>query len=73
MSNGNVYISYVIQKEKSEHSHHAEIISLPAPQVAIYSENTSQKVIDWAKAKQDALPPSEKVVIINYFSISNVQ
>lgn len=65
-----VYISYVVQGDEV-HTHHSEIVEIPSPQISIYSDNVSKNVIEWVNAKQREMPDHEKIVIMNFFSISN--
>lgn len=66
------YISYVIQKEE-HHTHHGEIAELHLPKFNFYMDNTSQEVLEWADKKQNELRNGEKIVIINYFNVSDVK
>lgn len=65
-----VYISYVVQS-KEAHSHYSEMLTVAPAQYAVYTDITSQKVVEWANAKQQTLLPGEAIVILNYFPISN--
>jgi hypothetical protein len=71
MSN-KTYISFVVQSAEN-HTHQFEIVDLPEPGIAKYSDNTSQEVVKWAVNKQVQLKPNEKLVIINYFNVSNLE
>lgn len=66
------YISYVIQSNH-QHVHEATIADLNLPKFNFYSDNTSQEVLAWAEAKQKTLQQNEKLVILNYFNISNIK
>jgi len=72
MNNQETYISYVIQSDNN-HVHDFVITHLPRTQVAIYSDNTSQEVLKWSTEKQKSLMPNQKLVILNYFKISNYE
>lgn len=67
----NIYISFVIQSDQN-HSHDFEIVNLPKPKFGIYGDNSSQEVIKWLSEKQSHLPSNEKIVLVNYFIISNI-
>jgi hypothetical protein len=47
METHKTYISYVIQSQNQQ-VYDYEIVSLPCPGVALYSDNTSQKVVVWS-------------------------
>ncbi len=72
MSTFKTYISYVIQKE-SQHVHGFEIADFPLPKYSFYLDNSSQQVVMWAEEKQKALSANEKIIIINFFNVSNVK
>lgn len=72
MSTYKTYISYVIQKE-NQHTHEFEIVDFSLPKYNFYLDNSSQQVVSWAEAKQKQLGPDEKVVIMNFFNVSNVK
>jgi len=72
MSHYKTYISFVIQKGE-QHFHDAVIAELALPTFNFYSDNTSQEVIEWAEKKQLELKPDEKLIILNYFNISNIK
>lgn len=71
METHKTYISYVIQSGE-QHIHHSQIVNLPMPRAAVYTDNTSQKVLKWSIEKQRTLEPSDKLIVLNYFNISNV-
>lgn len=71
METHKTYISYVIQTN-GQHEHYSEVVNLPTPRVAVYTDNTSQEVLKWSLEKQKTLPESDKLVVLNYFNISNV-
>lgn len=54
MNSRKTYISYVIQTGNS-HVHYAEVVDLPRPETAIYSDNTGQEVYRWMQTKQQEL------------------
>lgn len=66
------YISFVVQSPQS-HLHFSEMVDLPEPAIAKYSDNTSQEVIKWSLKKQAQLKPDEKLVVTNYFTVSNIE
>jgi len=72
MNTFKTYISYVIQNGE-HHIHAAEIADLHLPKFNFYSDNTSQEVLQWAEDKQRTLGLNEKLIILNYFNISNVK
>jgi GH35 family endo-1,4-beta-xylanase len=72
MGHYKTYISFVIQKEE-QHIHDSIIAELSLPKFNFYSDNTSQEVLKWAYKKQQELKPNEKLVILNYFNISNIK
>ena len=71
METHKTYISYVIQSA-GQHVHHSEIVNLPAPRVALYTDNTSQEVLKWSKEKQKTIPQTDELIVLNYFNISNI-
>ncbi|ODT52294.1 MAG: hypothetical protein ABS68_09295 [Niastella sp. SCN 39-18] len=66
------YISFVIQSG-DQHVHAFEIADLKLPTFNFYADNTSQEVLEWAEQKQKTLNQDEKLIILNYFNISNVK
>jgi hypothetical protein len=72
MSTFKTYISYVVQKE-DQHVHGSEIVDFPLPKFSFYLDNSSQQVVKWAEEKQKTLTTSEKIIIINFFNVSNVK
>lgn len=72
MNNVGTYISFVIQNGQ-QHFHDFIIVELPVTQTSLYGDNTSQEVILWAKQKQETLKDGEKIIILNYFNISNLK
>ncbi|OJW30599.1 MAG: hypothetical protein BGO54_21950 [Sphingobacteriales bacterium 46-32] len=66
------YISFVIQ-EGERHVHDFVIADLNLPIFNFYLDNTSQQVVKWAEEKQKELKASEKIVIVNYFNVSNIK
>lgn len=67
-----LYISFVIQSDQN-HIHDFEIVELAKPKFGIYADNSSQGVIKWMETKQTQLPQNEKIVVLNYFNISNIE
>lgn len=72
MGHYKTYISFVIQKGE-QHIHDAVIAELSLPKFNFYSDNTSQEILKWAEKKQQELTSDEKLIILNYFNISNVK
>jgi hypothetical protein len=72
MNTYKTYISFVIQKGEL-HKHDFEIANLELPKFNFYSDNTSQEVLRWAEERQKKLQPDEKIIILNYFNISNIK
>jgi hypothetical protein len=66
------YISYVIQ-DGAVHTHNAEIVDLALPKYNFYMDNTSQQVVSWAQEKQSTLAANKKLIIINFFNVSNIK
>ena len=66
------YISYVIQNG-DVHTHNSEIVDLALPKYNFYMDNTSQQVVSWAQEKQRTLAPNEKLIILNFFNVSNIK
>ncbi len=66
------YISFVVQNG-DKHIHDFEIADLALPKYYFYLDNTSQQVVKWAEEKQKELRPPEKLVILNYFNVSNIK
>lgn len=72
MGHYKTYISFVIQKGE-QHTHDAVIAELSLPKFNFYSDNTSQEILKWAEKKQQELTSDEKLIILNYFNISNIK
>jgi hypothetical protein len=72
MSKFKTYISYVIQKG-DQHVHAFEIAELPLPKYSFYLDNSSQQVVKWAEEKQKEFNAGEKIIILNFFNVSNVK
>jgi hypothetical protein len=72
MSTFKTYISYVVQKG-NQHVHGFEIIDFPLPKYSFYLDNSSQQVVKWAEEKQKTLSANEKIIILNFFNVSNVK
>ena len=66
------YISFVVQPAQS-HSHQFEVVDLPEPMFAKYSDNISQEVLKWSVSKQAQLNSDTKLIVLNYFKISNLE
>lgn len=67
-----LYISFVIQTDQI-HIHDFVIVELPKPKFGIYADNSSQEVIKWMEGKQRQLVQNEKIVVLNFFAISNIE
>ena len=72
MSKYKTYISFVIQNGE-KHMHDFAIADLALPMYYFYLDNTSQQVVKWAEEKQKELRPNEKLIILNYFNVSNIK
>lgn len=72
MGHYKTYISFVVQNGE-QHIHDFVIAELELPKFNFYSDNTSQEVLRWADKKQEELKPGEKLIILNYFNISNIK
>lgn len=66
------YISFVIQTG-DKHIHDFAIADLALPKYYFYLDNTSQQVVKWAEEKQKELRSNEKLIIINFFNVSNIK
>ena len=66
------YISYVVQKG-DQHIHESTIAEFPLPKYSFYLDNSSQQVVKWAEEKQQKLSSDEKIVILNFFNVSNIR
>jgi hypothetical protein len=64
------YISYVVQR-RDGHEHYGEIVALPTPEVALYTDNTTEEVVRWVEAKQQKVGSDGTVVILNFFNVKN--
>ena len=53
--------------------HDFAIADLALPMYYFYLDNTSQQVVKWAEEKQKELRPNEKLIILNYFNVSNIK
>ena len=71
METHKTYVSYVIPAN-GQHEHYSEVVNLPTPRVEVYTDNTSQEVLKWSLEKQKTVPQTDKLVVLNYFNISNV-
>ncbi len=67
-----VYISYVIQSA-NQHTHEAALVDLPLPKYSFYLDNSAQQVVKWAADKEATLAEHEKIVILNFFNVTNVK
>jgi hypothetical protein len=72
MGHYKTYISFVVQSDE-QHIHDFVIAELVLPKFNFYSDNTSQEVLKGADKKQGELKPGEKLIILNYFNISNIK
>jgi hypothetical protein len=72
MSTYKTYISYVVQRD-GQHVHAFEVVDLPLPKYSFYMDNSSQQVVRWAQEKQQTLQTNEKIIILNFFNVSNVK
>ena len=72
MGHYRTYISFVIQKGEN-HIHDSAIAELSLPKFWFYSDNTSQEVLKWIDRKQTELNNDEKIILLNYFNISDVK
>lgn len=72
MSTYKVYISYVIQRA-DQHTHESALVDFALPKYSFYLDNSSQQVMKWAETKQSELNNNEKVVILNFFNVSNIK
>jgi hypothetical protein len=66
------YISYVVQKG-DQHIHESTIAELPLPKYSFYLDNSSQQVLNWAEEKQKTYSQNEKIIILNFFNVTNVK
>ena len=72
MAHYKTYISYVIQKGE-QHIHESSIEEFPFPKYSFYLDNSSQQIVKWEEEKQKTLNTGEKVIILNFFNVSNVK
>ena len=72
MGHYKTYISYVVQKG-DQHVHDWTIEEFPLPKFSFYLDNSSQQVLNWAEKKQMAYNQNEKIIILNFFNVSNVK
>jgi len=66
------YISYVIQNGEY-HKHEFAIVDFALPKYNFYLDNESQQIVKWSEEKQKELSTDEKIVIINFFHVSNIK
>jgi len=72
MGHYKTYISYVVQKG-DQHVHESTVAEFPLPKYSFYLDNSSQQVLKWADEKQKALNENEKVIILNFFNVTNIK
>lgn len=72
MAHFKTYISFVVQNGE-QHIHDFVISELALPKLNFYSDNTSQEVLKWADQWRGDLKPGQKLIILNYFNISNIK
>jgi hypothetical protein len=72
MASFKTYISFVVQNGE-QHIHDFAIAELALPKFNLYSDYTSQEVLKWADQRQGDLKPGQKLIILNYFNISNIK
>jgi hypothetical protein len=72
MGHYKTYISYVVQKG-DQHIHESIIADFSLPKYSFYMDNSSQQVLQWADDKQKRLGQNEKVIILNFFNITNIK
>ncbi|MGH2649257.1 MAG: hypothetical protein ACRDE8_16875 [Ginsengibacter sp.] len=72
MSTYKTYISYVVQKG-AQHVHDFAVVDFSLPKFNFYLDNSSQKVVEWAKEKQCELGSDEKLIILYFFNVSNIK
>lgn len=72
MGHYKTYISFVIQKGE-QHIHDFAIVDFALPKYNFYFDNESQQVVDWANKKQGELKNDEKLVVTNFFHVSNIK
>jgi len=72
MGHYRTYISFVIQKGE-HHIHDSVIAELSLPKFWFYSDNASQEVLKWIDKKQTELNADEKIILLNYFNISDIK
>lgn len=66
------YISYVIQNGKN-HRHDFAMVDLASPKFNFYLDNESQQIVKWAEEKQQELSGDEKLIVLNFFHVSNIK
>lgn len=72
MSTYKTYISYVVQSDNI-HKHQFEIVDFSLPKYSFYLDNSSKQVVHWVEEKQKEFNSGEKIIILNFFNVSNVK
>jgi hypothetical protein len=72
MGHYKTYISYVVQKG-DQHIHESTIAELSLPKYSFYMDNSSQQVLKWAEEKEKSCDQGEKIIILNFFNVTNVK
>jgi hypothetical protein len=72
MGHYKTYISYVVQKG-DQHIHESAIAEFPLPKYSFYLDNSSQQVLIWAEEKQKTYDQNGKIVILNFFNVTNIK
>lgn len=72
MGHYKTYISYVVQNGQ-QHIHESTIAEFPLPRYSFYLDNSSQQVLKWADEKQKTLNQNEKIIVLNFFNVTNVK
>ena len=72
MGHYKTYISFVLQTGE-QHIHDFAIVDFSLPKYNFYLDNSSQQVVEWANQKQKGLSVNEKVIILNFFNVSDIK
>ncbi len=72
MGHYRTYISFVVQKGQ-QHIHDFAIVDFNLPKYNFYLDNSSQQVVEWTNEKQKEMSNDEKLIIINFFNVSNIK
>jgi hypothetical protein len=72
MAGYTTYISFVVQKGE-QHVHDFAIVDFKLPKYNFYLDNSSQQVVEWPNQKQSELGNNEKLVVLNFFNVSNIK